>query len=73
MTLGTALELIVTACLLATPGQCKDHRVRLTVQGGDPQLCVYASVREIAHWQQLNVKWKVKSWRCAMTSEDEVI
>lgn len=71
--MGSALEMIVYACLLAAPDQCQHHRVRLTLQGGDPQLCVYASVREVAHWQQLNLRWKVVSWRCAMTSEDEVI
>lgn len=71
--MGTALELIVYACLLAAPAECKDHRVRLTVQGGDASLCVYASVREVAHWQQLNPKWRLKQWRCAMTSPDEVI
>lgn len=71
--MGTALELIVSACLLASPAECRDHRVRLTVQGGDPQLCVYASVREVALWQQLNPKWSLRSWRCAMTSPDEVI
>ncbi len=68
-----ALEMIVTACLLAAPAECKDHRVRITMQGGDPQLCVYYSVREIALWQQMNRKWEVKSWRCGFTSPDEVI
>ncbi|PKP65749.1 MAG: hypothetical protein CVT86_03150 [Alphaproteobacteria bacterium HGW-Alphaproteobacteria-8] len=71
--MGSALELIVVACLLSAPDTCESHRVRLTVQGGDPQLCVYASVREVAYWQQLHGKWRVKSWRCAMTSDDEVI
>jgi hypothetical protein len=71
--MGSALELIVYACMLAAPEQCENHRVRITVQGGDPQLCVYASVREVAYWQQLHPKWKLVSWRCAMTSPDEVI
>jgi len=47
--------------------------VRQTVQGGDPQLCVYASVREVAYWGRLHRKWRVKTWRCAMISDDAVI
>jgi hypothetical protein len=71
--MGSALELLVYACLVASPAECENHRIRLTIQGGDPQLCVYASVREVAHWQMLHPKWKLVSWRCAMTSPDKVI
>jgi hypothetical protein len=71
--MASALEMIVYACLVASPMECRDHRVRLTIQGGDPQLCVYYSVREIALWQQLHPAWRVKTWKCAFSTEDEVI
>ncbi len=67
------MELILVACLLAAPDQCREHHVRLTIQGGDPGQCMYASPPQIAHWQQLHVKWKVRSWRCAMVGDDELI
>ena len=66
------LELIVTACLVAAPDQCEEHRLRLTYQGGDPGQCMYKSPTRIAQWQVMHPKWTVKSWRCAVALEDEM-
>ncbi|MEM6933776.1 MAG: hypothetical protein AAF526_09340 [Pseudomonadota bacterium] len=65
------MELIVVACLLAEPGTCKDHRLRLTLTGGDAGQCMYSSPPRIARWQAMNRKWKVKSWHCALVGQEE--
>jgi hypothetical protein len=67
------MDLIVVACLLAAPAECKEHRVRLTLQGGDPGQCMYVSPPQIAKWQLDHPVWRVKSWRCAVVSKDEMI
>lgn len=65
------MELIVIACLLSDPQVCKDHRLRLTLTGGDAGQCMYSSPPRIARWQSMHRKWKVKSWHCALVGKDE--
>ena len=67
------MELIVVACLIANPGECREHRLRLTLEGGDPAQCMYASPPKIARWQAMHRDWDVKRWYCAMLSDDELI
>jgi hypothetical protein len=67
-----SLELIITACLLASPGECAEHRLRLTIQGGDPGQCMYSSPPRVARWVTMHPRWKVQSWRCALVSDDEL-
>ena len=67
------MELIVVACLLSAPEECRTHHLRLTLRGGDPALCVRSSPARIARWQSLHRKWRVKSWSCALVGEDERI
>jgi hypothetical protein len=66
------LELIVTACLVSAPDNCAEHRLRQSLEGGDPGQCMYSSPPQIALWQTMNPKWTVKSWRCALISDDEL-
>ncbi len=67
-----SLELIITACLIAAPAECAEHRVRLTIQGGDPGQCMYSSPPRVARWSTLHPRWEVRSWRCALVSDAEV-
>lgn len=64
------LELIVVACLVASPDDCTNHRLRLTVGGMDAGQCMYKSVTRVAQWQQMHRKWKVKSWKCALIVDE---
>ena len=34
------MELIVVACLLSMPGECREHRLRLTLEGLDAAQCM---------------------------------
>ncbi|MEL7173620.1 MAG: hypothetical protein AAFU72_08210 [Pseudomonadota bacterium] len=67
------MELIVIACLLSAPETCKEHRLRLTLEGGDAGQCMYSSPPRVARWQVMNRNWKVERWYCAMVSDDEII
>lgn len=69
----SGLELIITACLLASPDSCRDHHLRLTLQGGDPGQCMYSSPPRVALWGQMHPGWRITSWRCALTDNQEFI
>ncbi|MEM6974416.1 MAG: hypothetical protein AAF577_16625 [Pseudomonadota bacterium] len=67
------MELIIVACLLGAPQDCREHRLRLTIEGGDAAQCIYSSPPRVARWQVMNRKWKVDRWYCALISDDELI
>ncbi|MEO0820426.1 MAG: hypothetical protein AAF074_08370 [Pseudomonadota bacterium] len=67
------MELILIACLLSDPQQCREHRLRLTIEGGDAGQCMYSSPPRVARWQVMHRDWKVVRWYCALLSDDEII
>jgi hypothetical protein len=67
------IEIVIVACLAAAPEECREHRLRLTISGGDAAQCLYSSPPRIARWQIMHPAWKLKSWRCAVVSEDEAV
>ncbi|MEM1383491.1 MAG: hypothetical protein AAF713_14510 [Pseudomonadota bacterium] len=67
------MELIVIACLLSAPNDCREHRLLLTLDGMDAGQCLYSSLPRIARWQVMHRKWKVKSWHCALVTKERLI
>ena len=67
------IELIIVACLATAPDDCREHRLRLTIQGGDPAGCMYSSPPRVARWLVMHPKWQLRSWRCAIASPDEQV
>jgi hypothetical protein len=67
------MELIVIACLLSAPDDCRAHRLRLSLEGGNVAHCIYRSPPRVAQWQAMHQNWKVRSWHCALLSKDEII
>ncbi len=65
------MVLVVIACLLSAPEDCRDHRLQLTISGRDAGQCMYSSPPRIARWQVMHPKWRVKSWRCVLLGEEE--
>jgi hypothetical protein len=68
-----SVELIVVACLIAAPQECREHRVRLAMQDGEAAHCVRASPPRLAQWSETHPAWRVKSWRCATAADGETI
>ncbi|MDX2265928.1 MAG: hypothetical protein NW215_13285 [Hyphomicrobiales bacterium] len=58
------MEIIVLACLVADPSQCKDQRLPDLVDTDNPFRCSFLSMPYVAQWQGENPKWIVKKWRC---------
>jgi len=65
------LEIIIVACLASAPDDCREHRMRLGLQGGDAAQCAYGSPPRVSSWALAHPGWTIKSWRCAVLSEDE--
>jgi hypothetical protein len=58
------MDLLVVACLLAAPEDCREHRVRVSIERGDPMFCVMNAAPFITEWAAAHPNWRLKSWRC---------
>lgn len=60
------IELVLTVCLLAAEGQCKE--VRLSFQDeqqfSTPYGCMIGGQIEITKWNESHPKYFVKRWSC---------
>jgi hypothetical protein len=60
-----AMELILSICLIASPGVCREEAVSLSVeQVSLPTQCMMGAQPVIAEWSESHPKWKVTKWRC---------
>ncbi|MBS7544926.1 hypothetical protein [Ancylobacter oerskovii] len=59
------MELILSICLIASPGVCKEEAVSLnTEQVSLPTQCIMGAQPVIAEWSESHPKWRVTRWRC---------
>lgn len=65
------LELILTACLLASPDTCKDVRLTIIEQRSvTPQQCFQYGQLELVKWIESNPTWKVTKWKCQVAKKE---
>jgi hypothetical protein len=57
------IELVITACIVATPDTCRDQRV-LIEASATPQQCMMNAMPTIAQWGSQHPKWFVQKWKC---------
>jgi hypothetical protein len=60
----TVTVLIISACLMNTPNECKEFEVPMPDEMNNPAACVVQSVPVVAKWVQENPKWQFKRWKC---------
>ncbi len=65
------LAIIISACLIADPGTCKDHRVPLDMEV-DPTRCVMHAPPHFAQWADEHPGWRIVKWRCAAKSANDI-
>ena len=58
------IELVVTACLLTAPTECRDHRLMIAPEGMTQSQCYSMSIPQLAQWKSTHERWRIKSWRC---------
>jgi hypothetical protein len=58
------IEILVSACLLADPDQCKDVRLHVAAETVTAQQCIKLGQFEIVKWAERNPNWSIKRWSC---------
>ena len=65
------ITIVISACLLADPSVCRDHRVPL-LRNIEPSQCVQNALPHFAGWAAKNPGWEIKRWRCTTASVEEI-
>ena len=63
--------IVISACLIADPSVCKDHRVPL-LRNIDPAQCAQDALPHFAGWAAAHPAWTIKRWRCTTASVEEL-
>jgi hypothetical protein len=66
------VDLILTVCLSANPGDCRDEHLYFESRGLLFQ-CMVLAPSEIAKWSQEHPTFKVRRWKCAFPTKDRTI
>jgi hypothetical protein len=62
-------ELIFSACLIASPANCKEVHLTFAEPQVTPMMCMFGGQVQMAEWLKMNPKWRPGRYRCAPTSE----
>ncbi len=57
------LSIILSACLVSNPGQCKDFKIPLDVNM-DALQCAMAAPPYFAQWAEEHPGWQIRRWKC---------
>ncbi|MER8960482.1 MULTISPECIES: hypothetical protein [unclassified Mesorhizobium] len=66
------VDLILTVCLSANPGNCRDEHLYFESRGSLFQ-CMFLAPAEIAKWSQEHPSLKVVRWKYALPSRERAI
>ena len=64
--LGTLVELIVLACLIAVPENCHEEHLRFSMEPVAGQACMVGAPPLLAQWSMSRPAWRVARWRCGI-------
>jgi hypothetical protein len=64
------MTIILSACLIADPGQCKDFRFPIEGEH-DAMRCAMHAPPYFAQWMEAHPKWQVVRWKCVPASEND--
>lgn len=59
------VNLILTVCLVAHPGKCRDETL-VFERRGDVMGCMFLAQSEIVKWSAEHPALAIKKWRCAL-------
>jgi hypothetical protein len=63
--------LLLTICLLADPGQCREESLSVSIEETAPMQCMIGAQALIAEWSVTHPKWKIERWRCRPAGRQE--
>lgn len=56
--------ILLSVCLIASPGTCREERVNWSYEASSFMGCVAHSQEVLAQWQTAHPDWRVARWRC---------
>jgi hypothetical protein len=65
------LAIIISACLVADPGTCRDYRVPLDM-GIDPTSCAMHAPPHFAQWADEHPGWRIVKWHCSTKNASDI-
>jgi hypothetical protein len=65
------LAIIISACLVADPGTCKDYRVSVD-QDVEPSKCALWAPPHFAQWAEEHPGWRITKWHCTNKSAKDI-
>ena len=60
------LSIVLSACLISNPGQCRDFTIPLDVDM-DVLRCAMVAPPYFAQWAEEHPLWQIKRWKCQPT------
>ena len=57
------IELVFTACLLASPEKCESRHLTFA-ENISPMQCLMGAQPELAKWTAANPKWRIARFKC---------
>jgi hypothetical protein len=64
------VDLVVLACMLASPGTCREYHL-LVQSAGSLQTCTMQAQPYLAQWIGEHPNLRVARWRCAWPSQED--
>jgi hypothetical protein len=61
------LTIVLSACLISNPNQCRDFKIPLDVNM-DALQCAMAAPPYFAQWVEEHPKWQIRRWKCQSSS-----
>lgn len=58
------MELLILACLIAAPDQCRQERLPVVSEEVPPLSCMFIAPAIAAKWQEEHPKWRVHRFGC---------
>jgi hypothetical protein len=65
------LAIVLSACLANQPAVCRDYKIPIN-EGIDAMRCTTDAPPYFAQWAEEHPGWKIRSWRCASASENDI-
>lgn len=65
------LAIIISACLVADPGVCKDYRIPLDLDV-DTARCALHAPPHFAQWAEEHPGWVIRKWQCGPSKAKDI-
>lgn len=66
------ISLIISACLVTAPWECKDFQETFIEEHLTPMRCVMQAMPELAKWKEGHPGWEITKYKCVPSFRNEV-